>query len=103
MKKRTKLVSAAFALMLLIAAFAVACGGTVRRPDGGFGLLPPGAQAPDDGLVEVGDELEGPLLDAPGVRDEHDEQMTRADRHQLDVPQRRAPQRRPVAAARWRR
>src|SRR4051812_12744377 len=47
-KKRTKLVSAAFALVLVtLAGLVVACGGTVRRPDGGFGLLPSGAQAPE--------------------------------------------------------
>jgi len=46
-KKRTKLVSAAFAIVLVLAALGVACGGAVRRPDGGFGLLPSGAQAPE--------------------------------------------------------
>jgi peroxiredoxin Q/BCP len=57
-KKRTKLVSAAFALMLLIAASVVACGGAVRRPDGGFGLLPSGAQAPEVvGQNATGDEV----------------------------------------------
>jgi peroxiredoxin Q/BCP len=48
LKNRTKLVSAAFVLILAtIAAFGVACGGTVRRPDGCFGLLPTGAAAPE--------------------------------------------------------
>lgn len=32
---------------MLMATLAVACGGAVKRPDGGFGLLPPGATAPE--------------------------------------------------------
>lgn len=48
MKKPATLVSAAVVVLLfLIAAFGVACGGDVRRPDGGFGLLPTGAAAPE--------------------------------------------------------
>ncbi len=47
-KKPATLVSAAVVVLLsLIAALAVACGGPVRRPDGGFGLLPAGAAAPE--------------------------------------------------------
>jgi len=50
-KKPTTFVAHASAVLLLIvglvAAGAVACGGPVRRPDGGFGLLPSGASAPE--------------------------------------------------------
>jgi peroxiredoxin Q/BCP len=46
-KKRTLLSAAVVIVLALGAALAVACGGTVRRPDGGFGLLPPGAAAPE--------------------------------------------------------
>jgi peroxiredoxin Q/BCP len=34
-------------LVAIVAMCAVACGGSVRRPDGGFGLLPTGAAAPE--------------------------------------------------------
>lgn len=47
MKNRATLVSAAFVLVLASSLFGVACGGTVKRPDGGFGLLPTGASAPE--------------------------------------------------------
>lgn len=48
MKKRTTLLSAAAVLVVAAgAALAVACGGTVKRPDGGLGLLPAGAAAPE--------------------------------------------------------
>ncbi len=53
-------VSAALGLVLVVtgAAVSVACGGTVKRPDGGFGLLPNGAQAPDlVGHAPNGDEV----------------------------------------------
>jgi peroxiredoxin Q/BCP len=47
-KNRTTLVSGALVVVLAVAAaFVVACGGPVRRPDGGFGLLPSGAPAPE--------------------------------------------------------
>jgi peroxiredoxin Q/BCP len=46
-KKNSLLVSLAFVLVVAFSAFAVACGGAVRRPDGGFGLLPLGAPAPE--------------------------------------------------------
>jgi thioredoxin-dependent peroxiredoxin len=47
-KNRTTLVSAAAVVVLaMIATFGVACAGTVKRPDGGFGLLPAGAPAPE--------------------------------------------------------
>lgn len=46
-KKRTRIVSlTALVLALTLAVLAVACG-QVRRPDGGFGLLPLGASAPE--------------------------------------------------------
>jgi len=47
-KKPATLVSAAVVVLLsLVAALGVACGGSVKRPDGGFGLLPAGAAAPE--------------------------------------------------------
>jgi peroxiredoxin Q/BCP len=45
-KKRPLLVSVALLLVALVALLAVACG-PVKRPDGGFGLLPSGAGAPE--------------------------------------------------------
>ena len=45
-KRRRILVSALVVLVALVAVLAVACG-QVKRPDGGFGLLPPGAGAPE--------------------------------------------------------
>lgn len=45
-KKRRLLVSAALLLVALVATLVVACG-QVKRPDGGFGLLPAGAGAPE--------------------------------------------------------
>jgi peroxiredoxin Q/BCP len=45
-KKRPLLVSVALVLVALVALLAVACG-PVKRPDGGFGLLPSGAGAPE--------------------------------------------------------
>jgi peroxiredoxin Q/BCP len=45
-KKRHILASASALLVVLVAMLAVACG-PVRRPDGGLGLLPPGASAPE--------------------------------------------------------
>jgi thioredoxin-dependent peroxiredoxin len=51
-KTRATLVSAAFVLVLASTSiFGVACGGAVKRPDGGMGLLPSGAAAPE--LAEV--------------------------------------------------
>ena len=48
MKHRANLVSAALVLVLASTSlFGVACSGGVRRPDGGFGLLPTGAVAPE--------------------------------------------------------
>jgi peroxiredoxin Q/BCP len=44
--KKRALISAAFVVVLALAALAIACG-SVKRPDGGFGLLPPGAPAPE--------------------------------------------------------
>jgi peroxiredoxin Q/BCP len=45
-------------LLVLGAVLAVACGGTVKRPDGGFGLLPTGASAPEViGHGPSGDEV----------------------------------------------
>jgi peroxiredoxin Q/BCP len=50
-KKHTSLISSAsaalFAVMALISVALMACSGQVRRPDGGFGLLPSGANAPE--------------------------------------------------------
>jgi len=46
MKKRRFFVSFGFLLVGLVALLAVACG-DVKRPDGGFGLLPTGAVAPE--------------------------------------------------------
>lgn len=46
--KKRPLVSAVIVVALAtLAAFAVACGGPARRPDGGFGLLAKGALAPE--------------------------------------------------------
>jgi peroxiredoxin Q/BCP len=45
-KKRPLFLSASVLLVALVAVLAVACG-QVKRPDGGFGLLPSGAQAPE--------------------------------------------------------
>lgn len=45
-KKRRLFVLASVLLVALVAVFGVACG-QVKRPDGGFGLLPPGAGAPE--------------------------------------------------------
>jgi thioredoxin-dependent peroxiredoxin len=58
-KNRTTLVSAAAVVVLVLAAtFGVACGGAVKRPDGGFGLLPAGAAAPEVvGRAPNGDEV----------------------------------------------
>ncbi len=51
MKDTASLISTASVAVLfvlvVIAAGAVACGGPVKRPDGGVGLLPPGAVAPE--------------------------------------------------------
>jgi peroxiredoxin Q/BCP len=46
LKNRALVVSVAVLLLALVAVLTVACG-QVRRPDGGFGLLPPGAGAPE--------------------------------------------------------
>jgi len=45
-KKRPLFVSVTALLVALVALLAVACG-QVKRPDGGFGLLPNGAGAPE--------------------------------------------------------
>ena len=45
-KKRRFFVSVSVLLVALVAVFVVACG-QVKRPDGGFGLLPSGASAPE--------------------------------------------------------
>lgn len=53
-------VSAAVGLVLALAGGAafVACGGDVKRPDGGFGLLPQGAPAPEVvGKTRAGEEV----------------------------------------------
>jgi len=58
-KRRTTLLSAAAVLVIsVVATLALACGGTVRRPDGGLGLLPAGASAPEVvGHGPSGDEV----------------------------------------------
>jgi peroxiredoxin Q/BCP len=58
-KKRSTLVSAALVVVLpAMLGLAVACGGTVKRPDGGLGLLPTGAGAPEVvGRGPNGDEV----------------------------------------------
>ena len=60
LKSRTTLVSAVVVVVVfaVTSACAVACGGTVKRPDGGFGLLPAGASAPEFvGQGAAGDEV----------------------------------------------
>jgi len=47
-----------------LASFAIACGGAVKRPDGGVGLLPQGAVAPD----VVGESLGGEQVRLSGLR-----------------------------------
>lgn len=57
-KSRNRFTVALVVVMALMAALVVACGGAVRRPDGGFGLLPQGAAAPEViGRAPNGDEV----------------------------------------------
>lgn len=45
--RRVALALAALVALVALALLVVACGGTVKRPDGGVGLLPVGSTAPD--------------------------------------------------------
>jgi len=57
---RRPIVTAAlgFVLVLVLGVVGLACGGAVKRPDGGVGLLPVGAAAPDlVGKNGAGDEV----------------------------------------------
>ena len=59
LKNRATLVSAAFVLVLASTSlFGIGCSGSVKRPDGGFGLLPTGAAAPElVGRAAAGEEV----------------------------------------------
>ena len=62
------------------------------------GAVELGAQGGQGGLAVVGEQVgadvDDPLLDPAGGRDEHDEQPLATDRHQLDVTHRRPRERR---------
>ena len=64
----------------------------VREPPAGDGGVQARPQLPDDVLGQPVGRLEHALLDAPGVRDDDEQELHGRDRHELEVAQRGATQ-----------